>query len=157
MDSKKILAGTATVVLIGAMALTGCGGSNSTPASSASPSSSAATSSVASTASNTADSTASSSAAATTNANTTSSAASQTQTTPVDISQYIGLDAARDAAFAHANVNAAVASDVSVELDTKDAVVHYDVEFKAGGLEYDYDIDAMTGSVINSKSEPDND
>ena len=43
---------------------------------------------------------------------------------------------------------------MTAELDY-DAPIHYDVDFKAGGLEYDYDIDAVTGEVLKSKSEVD--
>ena len=34
-------------------------------------------------------------------------------------------------------------------------VVHYDVDFKQGGMEYDYDIDATTGAILQSHSEVD--
>lgn len=46
-------------------------------------------------------------------------------------------------------------TELQSELDLDDAVVHYDVEFKAGGLEYDYDIDATTGEIVYSNSEAD--
>ena len=45
--------------------------------------------------------------------------------------------------------------ELSVELDLDDAVVHYDVDFKQGGMEYDYDIDATTGAILTSRSEVD--
>jgi len=53
------------------------------------------------------------------------------------------------AAVAAAGVSESDAQNVSIELDDDDdAVVHYDIEFIAGGKEYDYDIDATTGAVI---------
>ena len=36
-----------------------------------------------------------------------------------------------------------------------DAVVHYDVDFKSDGMEYDVDVNATTGETINFKSEVD--
>ena len=45
--------------------------------------------------------------------------------------------------------------ELKVELDLDDAVVHYDVDFKQGNMEYDYDIDASTGAILVSKSEVD--
>mgnify|MGYP003294652681 CR=1 FL=1 len=41
----------------------------------------------------------------------------------------------------------------SVELDRRNGVEYYDVDFVADGAEYEYDIDALTGQVIASKSE----
>ena len=58
--------------------------------------------------------------------------------------------ALKDAGFAASDV-----FDLSVELDLNDAIVHYDVDFKQGGMEYDYDIDATNGNILSSKSEVD--
>ena len=68
---------------------------------------------------------------------------------------YIGKKAAlaialKDAGFAAGDVTA-----LKCELDLDDAVVHYDVDFKQGGKEYDYDIDATTGAILQSRSEVD--
>ena len=70
---------------------------------------------------------------------------------------YIGNDAAKAAALEHAGVAEADCTEMKVELDTDDSVVHYDVEFKVGNTEYDYDIDPTTGDIIKSDSEIDND
>ena len=43
------------------------------------------------------------------------------------------------------------------ELDTDDGVTYYEIEFTAGGVEYEYDIDANTGEIISSESEEDDD
>jgi len=68
---------------------------------------------------------------------------------------YIGNEEAKRIALAHAGVNEADVYDLDAELDFDDAVVHYDVDFKAGGMEYDYDIDAVTGEILYFNSEYD--
>lgn len=68
---------------------------------------------------------------------------------------YVGEDKAREAAFAHAGVNASDASFLEVELDWDSGRMVYDVEFAAGGMEYDYEIDALTGQVLKSDWEMD--
>ena len=68
---------------------------------------------------------------------------------------YIGDQAAIDTALGHAGFAAANVTELKCELDLDDAVIHYDVEFKNGGLEYDYDINAKTGEIISSHSEAD--
>ena len=68
---------------------------------------------------------------------------------------YIGENAAKDIALAHAGVAEADIFDLDLKLDTDDAVVHYDVDFKAGGMEYDYDIDPVTGDILKAESEVD--
>ena len=40
-----------------------------------------------------------------------------------------------------------------VELEEDDGKYCYDLEFKAGGIEYDYEVDASTGNVISAQSE----
>ncbi len=62
---------------------------------------------------------------------------------------YIGEDAAFAAALAHAGIaDAQAVSGKKVELDSEDGVMVYDVDFMAGTMEYDYEIDAATGAVI---------
>ena len=77
--------------------------------------------------------------------NSTPSAASQ---------DYIGEQAAKDIALAQAGFAASDVQELKAELDY-DTPVHYDVDFKQGGQEYDYDIDAVTGAVITAHSEVD--
>ena len=45
----------------------------------------------------------------------------------------------------------------SIEVDYEKAENTYEVEFKYGGREYEYEIDASTGEIYNSKIEADND
>ena len=67
---------------------------------------------------------------------------------------YIGDDAAKQAALGDAGLAEGDVTELKCELDADDATPHYDVEFKAGGMEYDYDIDAATGAVLVANSEP---
>ena len=62
---------------------------------------------------------------------------------------------AKEAALNHAGVPAASANFIKVELDQDDDVQKYEVEFCVGSMEYDYEIDALTGSVMHYESEMD--
>ena len=42
---------------------------------------------------------------------------------------------------------------LEIEFDSEDGLMVYEVEFYAGGSEYDYDIDARTGEVVKSSRE----
>ncbi len=81
--------------------------------------------------------------------------AQQAPSTPAPADTYIGEDAAKSAALNHAGIAQENAMGLKAELDLDDAPIHYDVEFKAGGMEYDYDIDAVTGEVLKFESEVD--
>ncbi len=65
--------------------------------------------------------------------------------------------AAIDAAVAHAAVDPASIVLEKVELDEDDNVLYYDIEFKVGNTEYEYEIDATTGAVIKAESDVDAD
>ena len=65
----------------------------------------------------------------------------------------IGSDAALAAALAHAGVAQADATGVRVEREYDDGRVVYEVDFYAGSVEYDYEIDAATGAVLKSSRE----
>jgi len=176
MLNKKMIAFVATAALAGCLALAGCGGSqsaSSSAASSAAASSAAASASAASqsaaasstAASSAAASTAASSAAASPSAAASSAAASPSAAAPSasapassaasSAAAYIGDQAAIDIALANAGFAASDVTGLKCELDLDDAIVHYDVDFKQGGMEYDYDIDATTGAIIHSSSEVD--
>lgn len=72
---------------------------------------------------------------------------------PVDTSSFISEDEAKSIAFKRAGINASDASKVKCELDTDDMFAHYEIEFIYGGYEYDFDINAKTGKIIESGKE----
>lgn len=65
----------------------------------------------------------------------------------------ISADRAKQIALSHAGVESA--NFTKVELDTDDGVRVYEIEFKVGNVEYDYDIDASSGAILSSSSEID--
>lgn len=70
-------------------------------------------------------------------------------------SAYIGMEEAQTAALAHAGVSVADATFLEAEYDWDDGRMVYEVEFRAGGREYEYEIDALTGAIIKYESEAD--
>ena len=60
----------------------------------------------------------------------------------------IGVSRAKEIALAHAGVSAGEAMEMKAELDREDGRQQYEVEFKTGGYEYDYEIDALTGVIL---------
>ena len=69
--------------------------------------------------------------------------------------EFIGKEAALNAAYAHAGINAEDVSDIEVELEKGRGVFKYEIEFKCGNTEYEYDINALDGTVIQFASEID--
>ncbi len=65
----------------------------------------------------------------------------------------ISADRAKQIALSYAGVGGA--NFIKVELDTDDGVQVYEIEFKVGNVEYEYDINAISGEIISSKSEVD--
>lgn len=152
MLNKKIIALIAAAALATCLALVGCasGGSSGSAASSSAASSSAASASAAS-----ASTSASSAAAPASSASTSASASAATPSASASSAAYIGEDAAKEIALKDAGLAAGDVTELKAELDLDDAVVHYDVDFKAGGMEYNYDVNATTGAIMESKSEVD--
>ena len=66
----------------------------------------------------------------------------------VDTSNYIGEDAAKTAALARAGLAETDVTMTKCKLDLDDMQPHYEVGFVANGVEYDCDIDAVTGDVL---------
>ena len=63
----------------------------------------------------------------------------------------INAQKARSIAFEHAGVAAENVTDFEIDLDRKNGVTVYEVEFRAGDTEYDYVINAQTGEVVSFK------
>jgi len=70
---------------------------------------------------------------------------------------YIGAAKAKSIALKDAAVKEADVTELDVELDVEHGVMTYEVEFKARGLEYDYEIDAVSGKILRNKTEKDDD
>ena len=66
--------------------------------------------------------------------------------------KYIGIDAAKAVALEAAGVAEDDAVFSTAGLDKRNGMDYYAVDFTAGGRSYEYDIDAVTGVVIDSSS-----
>ena len=67
----------------------------------------------------------------------------------------IGHAKAKSIALNHAGVSENEAYDMDIELDDEDGILVYEVEFKSGNMEYDYEINAATGAILKHESELD--
>ena len=74
---------------------------------------------------------------------------------PSGTAQDIGYAKAKSIALNHAGVSESKAYDMDIELDEEDGKLVYEVEFKSGGMEYDYEIDAATGTILQQEAERD--
>lgn len=66
-----------------------------------------------------------------------------------DNTQVIGAEVAKSIALEHAGVNADTAKFEKAELDKDDGKLNYEIEFEAEGFEYEYEIDALSGKILN--------
>ena len=69
--------------------------------------------------------------------------------------QDIGYAKAKSIALNHAGVSENQAYDMDIELDDEDGKLVYEIEFKSGNMEYDYEIDARTGAILKHEAELD--
>lgn len=67
----------------------------------------------------------------------------------------IGYAKAKSVALNHAGVSESKAYDMEIELDDEDGRLIYEVEFKFGGMEYSYEINAATGAILKHEAEID--
>lgn len=65
----------------------------------------------------------------------------------------IGAQAAKAAALKHAGLSESQVRELQAEWDNENGQAVYEVEFKSGGMEYEYVIDAATGSVLEHQAE----
>ena len=70
---------------------------------------------------------------------------------------YIGSEKAKSIALKHAGLSASEIAQFEWEMDFEHGVMVYDIEFTCGGYEYDYEINARSGEVIQADRERDND
>lgn len=69
--------------------------------------------------------------------------------------QDIGYAKAKSIALNHAGLRENQAYDMDIELDDEDGKLIYEVEFKSGNMEYDYEIDAASGAILKHETELD--
>ena len=74
---------------------------------------------------------------------------------PAPSTSYISVEEAKAKALKDAGLSSATY--IKAELDRDDGIAYYDVEFKSGIYEYDYEINALTGAVIERDVDRDDD
>ena len=73
----------------------------------------------------------------------------------VNKSQYIGKDKALNIALAKAGLKKSQISGCAVEFECDDGNITYDIEFYCGSAEYEFEIDATTGNIIEYETDGD--
>ena len=68
---------------------------------------------------------------------------------------FIGAEKAKQISLSHAGLTTGSVWELKCDLDYENGTYIYEVEFKSGRYEYDYDIDAYTGKIIRSNKELD--
>ena len=68
--------------------------------------------------------------------------------------QYITSESAKQIALNHAGLNAGRVTFTKAKLTTDDGVKVYDIEFRTATTEYEYEINAKTGKVVEFSVEP---
>lgn len=66
--------------------------------------------------------------------------------------EYLGVDAAKAIALAAADITESDAVFTTAELEEKNELSYYEIDFTVGGQEYDYDIDAISGKIIENQT-----
>ncbi len=74
-----------------------------------------------------------------------------------DSASLISEERAKEIAFTHAGVAASDVTVLTVNLDRDDGVNVYEIDFHVGSIEYEYDINAKTGTIIKSERESNED
>ncbi len=75
--------------------------------------------------------------------------AQSTKPTTQEEAKTITRDEAKAIALKHAGLSAGQVSRLKAEYDVDDGVPEYDVEFRVGNLEYEYEIHAKTGKILS--------
>ena len=76
-------------------------------------------------------------------------------TTSSASSNLISEDKAKEIAFNHAGVSSSSVTIEKVELDKDDGVWEYEIEFRVGRTEYEYKINASTGTILEAETDID--
>lgn len=66
----------------------------------------------------------------------------------------IGEDEAKALAMGHANISEKELTSISCKLELEGLKLIYDIEMKTKLMEYDYEIDAVSGDIVNFEVEP---
>ena len=80
---------------------------------------------------------------------------SETSIGTADTSGYIDKEEAFAIALEKAGLDKTQVSEVETETDSEDGLIVYEIEFKSGDSEYEFDINAETGEIISSEIEED--
>ena len=96
-----------------------------------------------------------SAASQTTGTNGTAAAGASNGTTAAAQTGAVDEARAKQIALDHAGVSESKAYDMDIELDDEDGTLVYEVEFKSGNMEYDYEIDAASGTILKHEAELD--
>ncbi|MDD2364192.1 MAG: PepSY domain-containing protein, partial [Eubacteriales bacterium] len=81
----------------------------------------------------------------------------QGSTKPSTSSGLLSQDAALDIALKHAGVTRNQLRELEIELDRDDGRRYYEIEFEVGNTEYEYDIDAVSGRILDFEIDHDDD
>ena len=71
--------------------------------------------------------------------------------------EYIGEAKAKSIALNHAGLSESQVSRLRIELDRDDGIMMYEIEFKNGRMEYEYEINATSGVIHKADAEHDDD
>ncbi len=78
-----------------------------------------------------------------------SSEPDNTNSDTTSTTDYITESEAKTVAFIHSNISESDVAHVSIQFDKDDGIAEYDIEFWHNSIEYDYEINAITGDIIS--------
>lgn len=68
-------------------------------------------------------------------------------------SKYISIDEVKNIVFKDSKVNSSKVIDLEIDYDYDDGIMVYDIEFIYDNVEYDYEVDATSGKIIDREVE----
>lgn len=74
----------------------------------------------------------------------------------IDGKDSVGKDKAVQTALKHAGLTSSQVTQLEAKLDRDGGKLVYEIEFRSGNYEYEYEIDASNGSIIKSEKDLDN-